>query len=808
MKKIYLSLFVLVCFFTQNIYSQQCRNTGGNSPQQPATIYIGDDGTFGHQSWATHNGNWPQWQIYIHTSSDIHNGTAGSLSAFSSIENKTSISPRFTSTGTWYWGMKVLYSTHHRWYCRNDSNWHNMWETPTSDLTITVLPLENPSDPISITTVSDSQLTLNWTKWNSKNVMIVRRLTSAAISNAPTAGTAYSVGVGAPQLGTGTVVYNSNGTSFTDTNLSPGESYTYTLYSENYSYYSSGVTCTGVTSVTWNVTGWSNTSGPTASIDAIINGNLTTSGNLACKDLTINSGKTLTIAAGTTLSVSGNLVNNGSIVFKSNNTSTGRFGPYNGSATLGSVTMERYIDGKRAFRFLAPGVTTTSTIANNWQQQVFITGSTTVANAGGFDVTETGAPSMYTFEDSGWAAIANTGLTLNAQKGYRILIRGDRTPSILTSPSNGTMNTPVTLSATGTMITGDVPYNTLTNQDYTLVANPYISPINWATVTKNNISDTYYAWDPNLGTGNQRGRYVSCDVAGVTSIISGTGGPSTDVDQFIQPGQAVFIQKTTSGVNGSVTIKETDKAATFTDVFRMNANTSTDIYGKLGINLYESLAFNLGEYPIDGAVVVSGASYNTTSSNDDTKKIMSHGEQVAFVRDNIQLGVEKISAPQENDELSIACVNLVPNKNYVWSVVLQDDFSNEDAYLYDAFTQMYHPLTGNSVISFNTTDDVNSSLVNRFKIVFQNAVLSNATFQNTLAMYPNPAKRGSSFILQGVSSQSSVVMYNTLGQTIAVSTKENEAGLQVTPIALVSTGVYIVSITSEGKTSQVKWIVE
>jgi hypothetical protein len=51
-------------------------------------------------------------------------------------------------------------------------------------------------------------------------------------------------------------------------------------------------------------------------------------------------------------------------------------------------------------------------------------------------------------------------------------------------------------------------------------------------------------------------------------------------------------------------------------------------------------------------------------------------------------------------------------------------------------------------------------------------------------------------------------MYNTLGQTIAVSTKENEAGLQVTPIALVSTGVYIVSITSEGKTSQVKWIVE
>ena len=553
-------------------------------------------------------------------------------------------------------------------------------------------------------------------------------------------------------------------------------------------------------------TSWSNNA-PTASIDAIIDGDLTTTTDLVCKDLTINSGKTLTIAAGTTLTVSNNLVNNGSIVFKSNNTSTGRFGPYNGSATLGSVTMERYIDGKRAFRFLAPGVTTTSTIANNWQQQVFITGSTTVANAGGFDVTETGAPSMFTFEDSGWAAIANTGLTLNAQKGYRILIRGDRTPSILTSPSNGTMNTPVTLTATGTMVTGDVPYTTLPNQDYTLVANPYISPINWATVTKSNISDTYYAWDPNLGTGNQRGRYVSCDVAGNTSIISGTGSPSTDVDQFIQPGQAVFIQKTTSGVNGSVTIKETDKAATFTDVFRTPNNSSNAINGKLGVNLYESLAYSIGEYPIDGAVVVSGTTFNTNSASDDTKKIMSHGEQVAFVRDNIQLGVEKISAPQENDELSIACVNLVPNKNYVWSVVLQDEFSNEDTYLYDAFTQMYHPLTGNSVISFNTTNDVNSSLVNRFKIVFQTSALTTDDFVKNIKLYPNPAKAGASFYVDGIT-EATVSVYNVVGQNIPVTVMSQGNAVQVTPTAALSQGVYLVTVTTAGKTAQVKWIVE
>jgi hypothetical protein len=414
---------------------------------------------------------------------------------------------------------------------------------------------------------------------------------------------------------------------------------------------------------------------------------------------------------------------------------------------------------------------------------------------------------MFTFEDSGWAAIANTGLTLNAQKGYRILIRGDRTPSILTSPSNGTMNTPVTLTATGTMVTGDVPYTTLPNQEYTLVANPYISPINWATVTKSNISDTYYAWDPNLGTGNQRGRYVSCDVAGNTNIISGTGGPSTDIDQFIQPGQAVFIQKTTSGVNGSVTIKETDKAATFTDVFRTPNNSSNAINGKLGVNLYESLAYSIGEYPIDGAVVVSGTTFNTNSASDDTKKIMSHGEQVAFVRDNIQLGVEKISAPQENDELSIACVNLVPNKNYVWSVVLQDDFSNEDTYLYDAFTQIYHPIQQNSVISFSTNDNVNSTLTNRFKIVFQTSALSTDDFVKNIKLYPNPAKAGGSFYIDGIT-EATVSVYNVVGQNIPVTVMSQGNAVQVTPKTALSHGVYLVTVTTAGKTAQVKWIVE
>ena len=524
MKKIYLFVTVVVCFFNQNIYSQQCRNTGGNSPQQPATIYIGDDGTFGHQSWATHNGNWPQWQIFIHTSSDVNNGTAGSLSSFSSIENKTSISPRFTSTGTWYWGMKVLYSTHHRWYCRNDSNWHNMWETPTSDLTITVLPLENPSDPISITTVSDSQLTLNWTKWNSKNVMIVRRLTSAAISNAPTAGTAYSVGVGAPQLGTGTVVYNSNGTSFTDTNLSPGESYTYTLYSENYSYYSSGVTRTGVTSVTWNGTSWSNTNGPTSSLDAIIAGDFSTTATgvtsgFTAKTLTVNSGKTFTINSGHSVTVAGAITDNGNLVVENN----ANLLQTNVSATnTGSIVVKRN--------------------SANIQLYDYTLWSSPVAGQ------KLKAFSPDTLDARFYSYNSGTNL-YNVVSAPATTDFALATGYLIRTPNTWAAATPTTFNGqfTGVPNNGDISFTMSVGalgSRYNLVGNPYPSPISISSFVSDNnanITGTLYFWRKTNGTGT-----AYCTYAGTTYTSNGNA-QAANPNGIIQTGQGFFVEASGSG---------------------------------------------------------------------------------------------------------------------------------------------------------------------------------------------------------------------------------------------------------------------
>ena len=102
---------------------------------------------------------------------------------------------------------------------------------------------------------------------------------------------------------------------------------------------------------------------------------------------------------------------------------------------------------------------------------------------------------------------------------------------------------------------------------------------------------------------------------------------------------------------------------------------------------------------------------------------------------------------------------------------------------------------------------MNQLFASGFKIVFQNGVLSNASFQNELAIYPNPAKSGASFYVDGIT-EATVTVYNLLGQTVSVQTKSQGTTLQVTPTTNLSQGVYLVNITTQGTIQQVKWIVE
>ncbi|WP_396164659.1 T9SS type A sorting domain-containing protein [Flavobacterium sp.] len=593
-----------------------------------------------------------------------------------------------------------------------------------------------------------------------------------------------------------------------------------TVYMDNMYFYKQD-TWSGSTNTAWATTSnWASGAVPTATSDVVIATGTNQpfiSSDVSISSLTINSGTTLTVNAGKKLTLSGNLTNNGTINFKSDVNGTAMFGVFNGTQSgTGVVTVERFIpSGKRAFRLLSPAVTTTTFISGNWQGQTHITGGLGTTGLG-FDVTETNNPSMFTYNNqvasgSGWTPIANTNATnLTAGVGYRMLVRGDRTPTNITAATTDNMNAAITLSATGTLKTGTVTLNAsstpainntanTTTANYSLVGNPYQSAVDWNAVTKSGIDATYWAWDPNMGTTAQRGRYVA---------FNGTTNDNVDseVEQFIQPGQAFFVKNTTSGTAGSLTFEEADKATTSANVFRTNNQTESTNFATLSMQLYDPNELAIGGYPIDATKAVFSSEYTNELGLGDATKLEAAGENIAWFRNNTKLAIDAAAPVTTSDELAMKTLRLVANKNYTFKIQTTNFDTALTPYLVDTFlnTQTEIATSQAYLATFATTSNVASYNENRFKIVFQNALLSTDTFATQVGLYPNPSK-GNGFYLQlTATTQATVKLYNTLGQEIAIS--HNEGNYQAKQS--LAAGVYHIMVTQGEKTSKLKWIVE
>jgi hypothetical protein len=555
--------------------------------------------------------------------------------------------------------------------------------------------------------------------------------------------------------------------------------------------------CTVSTSTTFT-TSWSNST-PTASIDATIAGDLTTTTDLTCKDLTINSGKTLTIGAGKKLSVTGNLINNGTLVFKSDATGTAIFDVFSGSLSpAGSTIVERYIPARRAYRFLSPSVNTSTSIRANWQENggtiaglgTHITGAT--GASAGFDPTETNNSSLLYFNNGAWVAASNTSVNaLSAGDAYCLMVRGDRTIDLSTNTPTPT-NT--VLRTMGTLFTGNfTPTLSTVASGYSFVGNPYQAPLDiktaLATSSSNiNINAVYY-WDPTI---NSRGGYIT------RNLQTSQNSPTSNVNDYVQPGQAFFVvNKITLTGTPSLTFTENHKsvANAAAGAFR-NANSNE--YGTLRVNLQANT--NNQWQTIEGAVAIFNSDFNTAVTEEDATKMTNLDEEVSFVQNNTSLAIACQPNPTITSELPIR-LNNTRHTNYQWQFDIAN-YSGPTPFLLDTQNNSITQITNTTVVPF--TADTNA---NRFKIVFQNAVLNLSDFSTQLALYPNPANTGDSFYIDGLS-EASVTVFNVLGQNIQVQTKSQGNSVQVTPSAILSKGVYLVTITAQGNTQQVKWIVE
>ena len=524
----------------------------------------------------------------------------------------------------------------------------------------------------------------------------------------------------------------------------------------------------------------------------------------------------ITVTGALTVS-NGTLNANNNLTLVSNAAGSAVIAPVVGSI-IGKVTVQRYIAlGKRAFRFLTPSVTTDNNIKLNWQESTHITGSTTGAN--GFDITASGNPSMYTYNNqqvtgSGWAPIASTtGTYLNALQGYRILVRGDRTSTLITQASQPDMNVPITLSATGTVTTGPITFNSSstpvsinstsngTTDGYSLIANPYVNTLDWNNLTKTGLTDAYYTWNSNMGTSDERGRYVAFSTA--TSLTN-------SVYRYIQPGQAFFVKNISLGTAGSITFNESDKLGTnITNFYR----TATPNLTRLELQVYQTSELALGGYPIDAAESVFDNQFTNAIENGDVTKLSTGIENISFLNSNLTLAIDARPQVVTTDELLVQLQQFKANKNYTFRTHFNNFDPATTPFLVDTYLNQYTALanTATTDVAFVTTADALSYGSNRFKIVFQNNALNNPSFNaENIVVYPNPVTNNQFNIAlpSTITGELTVKIINTIGQTVYQTKIEAQNTITITPNNALTQGLYFVELTNQGKTSTKKIIIQ
>lgn len=549
-------------------------------------------------------------------------------------------------------------------------------------------------------------------------------------------------------------------------------------------------------STTWTAS-WSNGT-PTSSLNAVIAGNLTTSTDLVCKDLTINSGNNLTIGAGKKLTVSGNLINNGTLVFKSDASNTALFDVFNGTQSgTGVVTVERYIPNNRAWRALTAPVigSTNNSVFYNWQNN-----GTTISNTGvelwGPDGTGSsgnglavGPNSSILRYDGSWSPVTDTKsislFTSSINNAFMIFPTGAYGSGNIASTTTAVATT---LKATGKLITGNITYPGLSNISHTLIGNPYASPIDLNSILDANatLEKLFWVWDPN---GGNQGTYNTFDATANAYTVTNLSYTNSTV---IQSGQAFFV-KALSGQTGSFTISENNKSTASTNTLFRNGTTPE----LLRVGLYKQV--NNEWAGRDGAMTVL---LSDAAANQSANKLANSTENIAFTKNGASFASNHHLPLVASDVLNVKVWNTTSGANYKLKINTEAlTTTHLSATLEDLFTNSRTPLNleGAAVeYPFTVTSDALSS-GDRFRIVFQNVVLgTNNPTANGFQIVPNPVT-GDSFQVNLGTLATGTYSYsicNAIGQEVEKGTLNNttqNTNYEV-KMSTVAKGIYVMKI--------------
>ena len=483
-----------------------------------------------------------------------------------------------------------------------------------------------------------------------------------------------------------------------------------------------------------------------------------------------------------------------------------------GGTITGNVTVERYIPKSyRAYRDIAPEVYGAGSIFNNWQEGgvaastgIFITGTTaadpskthysstlTNTNAYGLDYSINGTASAFNFVNGAWnSGITDTkSTTLDAFQGYRVLIRGARDFNLYTTPVNNTQNglqmvDATTLRATGQLVTGTVTYGTtgVTNtatggSSYTLntavgsrtgfsyIPNPYVCPVDWVQVygASSNINASYWYLDP---TTNATSSYRAYNALTGSSIIY---SDEQNAGQYIQAGQAVFVQATTS--NPSVVFNESAKVPSST---KLSVFGATNALSKIYISLLKQV--NGNATVTDGAAIAFSSRFSNNYGAQDALKLSNANDNISISDKGQSLSIDGRLPATATDVLPLTLGQLSTTA-YQLKVDASAYISNGFApYLLDSYKNTTTAINGIDSIAFTVDAAIAATYQNRFSIIFQpsalpvSAITASATLNNGIATITWKAVGEGNVSHYDVEKSTDGTNFSKIGSTVAQST--------------------------------------
>lgn len=519
--------------------------------------------------------------------------------------------------------------------------------------------------------------------------------------------------------------------------------------------FANNITIAASAALTVNATGSLSLSGNTTN-----NGTLTNNGHIALvgttgtqsfpgtgtvgamNDLTLNhtgAGVTLTQALGISgaFTPTAGALNLGAfnITLRSTATTTARVGQVGATVSFnyaggGQFIVERYFPARRSWRLLTSPLYNTGTIYNTWQNGgVYTPGVGTLitgpspSGANGLDVSGLNNISMRTFNSAtqNYVTVSspfttnlsnNTGLG-GDNVGYFMFVRGDRDPANTTLPNTNV----TTLSSPGRLQFGTQSFNaTTTSGDFTLLGNPYPSPVDFNNLTRTNLLKRFVVWDPQL---NIVGGFVTVDDIDNDGVYLKVPPSPGGQDKDIQSSQAFFVQTNNLGGAATLTFNETSKSVTNNlGIFRPMAPLSGLRINLLGISAGTPLL-------LDGTYAQFGDQFDSRVDLEDALKFTNINETIGLDRAGKSLAIERRKTISVSDTLYLKLIKTAIRK---YRFELEAGSLNAGGrlagFLEDRFLGIKKPinLNGQTSIDFEVTSNTASAAADRFRIVFGPAV--------------------------------------------------------------------------------------